>query len=203
MRQAIMAMLLLLGVGGCARQPAGGDAAATGDAGRAERLAGEFFSICGTLDGAAIAAQSRALGFVPGSRNMRLGRVQDENARIFVREAGAARAMVRWSARDGECTLGTNDAEPQAAAQAVRRRLEADPRGAFAALTVPAEMPTGWDFAGAYRSTPRPPETGLARLVTVTFNDQRPPQQLVALAVRQQQPIPATPPAGPLPRAAR
>jgi len=162
---------LLLAIGllaGCAQQPAE-------KFGQAETLVATFLDICGTLDDGAIATRSRAFGFAaqpagPPAPYKRL----DETERVYVRAAGPSRSMLRWSARDGECSLAATDADPQSVTtelKAAGARIDAAP--------VPvglAQPNSGARIAVAYREP--------SRLVFMGVNERQGPKPLVVLVAR-------------------
>jgi hypothetical protein len=168
---------------GCAQQPADkfGQAAP-----RAETLVATFLDLCGRLDEPTIAARSRALGFAaqPAGPPAPFKRL-DETERVYVRAAGPSRSMLRWSARDGECSLAANDADPQSVTtelKAAGQRIDAAP------VPVGGTQPNGARIAVAYREP--------SRLVFMGVNERQGPKPLVVLVARAEAiPPPAQGPA--------
>jgi hypothetical protein len=161
-----------------------GDKFAAPPAPAAEALVGTFLSLCGTLEDGAVAAAAGAQGFLPQTPPAEAKPLEPE-ARVWLRQTGHARAMLRWSPGAGECSLAASASDPAAVAAALQAE---ETRVAGDRVALDAALPNGTRIAIAYRTPAQPPQ----RLVFMGVQERPERRPLVVLVARAE---PATPPA--------
>jgi len=144
-----------------------------------------FLSVCASLEDRAVADAAAALGFVPQPAPAESKRF-DGDERVWLRQSGRSRAMLRWAPGQGECSLAASTADPDAVAIALQAEAT---RVAGDRISVGAALANGTRIAVAYRT----PATAPRKLVFLGIQERAERRPLVVLVARAES---AMPPAG-------